>query len=136
MTQPDWLTFDLTTLLLAGCFVLLLLNLLRGRRATGKQIDPRIATLQKDMRALTAAAVGMGERVMEIERRQRHLAEQQEKPDRPDLFDAANQPYEQAIHLARHGANADELVATCGLSTSEAELITIMHRLDKTPATG
>ncbi len=125
MTQ---LPFELITIaLLAGCFVLLLLNLLRRR--PGAVADPRIETLQRDVRALTTAAVGMGERVMELERRQRRLAEEQKTVD---LFDAANQPYEQAIHLARHGADAAELVATCGLSTSEAELIAIMHRMDET----
>ncbi len=127
MTDPSGLSFDLTNLLLAGCLILLLLNLLRGRRSGAAKPDPRIESLQRDVRALTTAAVGMGERVLEVERRQRRLAEKQESLD---LFDSANQPYEQAIHLARQGVDAEELVATCGLSHSEAELIAIMHRLE------
>ena len=33
--------------------------------------------LRKQMRALTSAALGMGERVLEMERRQKHLSERQ-----------------------------------------------------------
>ncbi len=127
MTEIIAMASDLTNLLLAGCLILLLLNLLRGRRQGRAARDPRLESLQRDLRALTAAAVGMGERVLEVERRQRRLAEKQENLD---LFESANQPYEQAIHLARQGVDAEELVATCGLSRSEAELITIMHRLE------
>jgi len=127
MSEPNILAFDLTHLLLAGCLILLLLNLLRGRRQGRAGRDPRIESLQRDLRALASAAVGMGERVLEVERRQRRLAEQQQSLE---LFESANQPYEQAIHLAHQGADAEELVATCGLSRSEAELITMMHRLE------
>ncbi len=83
---------------------------------------------QNDLRALINASVGMGERMLEVERRQRRLAERQEQLD---IYDAANQPYEQAIRMAQNGSKMEELVDICGLSKTEAELIRIMHRFDK-----
>lgn len=84
--------------------------------------------LHQQMRALTSAALGMGERVLEMERRQRHLAERQENFD---IYESANQPYEQAIKMAQHGAKIEELVDRCGVSENEAHLIDLMSRLDK-----
>lgn len=117
------------SVLLAIAIALLLLNLLllwRPRRARG---DGRtLRAVQQDLRALTTAAVGMGERLTQLERRQRHLAERQ---DQMDIYETTNQPYEHAIQMAQQGARPEDLVKACGLSVSEAELITIMHRLDK-----
>ena len=109
-------------------FLLSSLLMLRGRHKFSKSLH-EIQTLQRDIRAITAAAIGVGERVLEIERRQRRLAERQEQLD---IYDSANQPYDQAISMARNGADVDELVDICGISESEAELLTLMHRLDQT----
>jgi hypothetical protein len=84
--------------------------------------------LRQQMRALTSAALGMGERVLEMERRQKHLAERQEQVD---IYESANQPYEQAIRMAQHGASIEDLVDSCGVSENEAHLIDLMSKLDK-----
>ncbi len=84
--------------------------------------------LRADFRALVSAAKGVGQRVLEVERRQRHLAQRQEQLD---LYESANQPYEQAIRLARRGMPAHELMDVCGISQGEAELINLLHRLDE-----
>lgn len=83
---------------------------------------------QNDLRALINASVGMGARMLEVERRQRRLAERQEQLD---IYDSANQSYEQAIRMVKNGSKKTELVDICGLSETEAELIKIMHRFDK-----
>ncbi len=101
---------------------------LRRQRQQLRRQDALIAALRQDLRALTTAAVGVGERVLETEQRQRRLAERQ---DQLDLYDAANQPYEQAIRLVQKGADVEELVEICGLNRGEAELIRMLHRLDK-----
>jgi len=77
---------------------------------------------------LTTAAVSVGERLLEVERRQRRLAERQEQVD---IYDSANQPYEHAIRMVEKGASVEQLVDVCGLSTNEAELLHMMHRFDK-----
>ena len=102
------------------------LLMIRGRRNFVKHLH-EIKGLQRDIRAITAAAIGVGERVLELERRQRRTAERQEQLD---IYDSANQPYEQAINMVKHGADVNELVDVCGISESEAELVALMHRLD------
>ncbi|VAX13770.1 hypothetical protein MNBD_GAMMA24-1519 [hydrothermal vent metagenome] len=101
---------------------------LRRQQQQTRANTERLQRTQNDLRALISASLGMGERMLEVERRQRRLAERQEQLD---IYDAANQPYEQAIRMAQNGSKTDELVDICGLSETEAELIKIMHRLDK-----
>ena len=84
--------------------------------------------LRQQMRALTSAALGMGERVLKMERNQKHLGERQ---DQVVMYEPANQPYEQAISMAQHGASIEDMVDSCGVSENEAHLIDLMSRLDK-----
>ena len=96
-------------------------------------------SLQRDLRALANAAVGVGGRVLEIERQQRKrpvVVSSQTEPQATatasvDFYGSSNQPYEQAIRMAQTGANVDDIVNVCGLSRSEADLVSMMHRLDK-----
>jgi len=95
--------------------------------------------LQRDLRALTNAAVGVGGRVLEIERQQRKrptLVSTQENAQTSsgaavEFYSSSNQPYDQAIRMAQTGASVDDIVNVCGLSRSEADLVSMMHRLDK-----
>lgn len=84
--------------------------------------------LRSDMRALTTSSVGVGGRVLELERRLRRLAQRQEEFD---IYESANQPYEHAIAMARKGADVKQIEDMCGVSRNEAELIQMMHRLEK-----
>lgn len=63
-------------------------------------------------------------RIQEMEAQLRLLAERQ---DRFDLRSNGEQPYRLAIRLARKGAAVSEIASTCGLTRSEAELITALH---------
>ena len=134
----EWInTLDSSTVLLVSSLFILVVNLLLLRRNRKQQVNTEVVhALQRDLRALTSASVGMGERVMDMERRQRHMTKRVEpqpvqkvEPANPTI--TLNQPYENAIRLAQQGVKAEELVKTCGLSTSEAELIATMHRLEK-----
>ncbi len=111
----------------AGLLLCVLVVIHRHLRQS-RQTDELLRRTRNDLRALVNASVGMGERLQNMERRQRRLAERQEQLD---LHDAANQPYEQAIRMAQGGSKTEELMHICGLSKSEAELIQIMHRYDK-----
>lgn len=95
----------------------------------------RLQSMQNDLRALCSAAVSMGERIGNIERRQQQLSSQQQELGKrqqqlqqkvPDA-----QAYAQAIKLAHKGADVDDLVEACGLSRGEAELVAMMHRLER-----
>jgi Flp pilus assembly protein TadB len=119
-----WLVLVISSLVLFVASFMLL----RSRNRLEKHLH-EIRNIQHDIRAITAAAIGVGERVLELERRQRRLSEKQEQYDN---FDPANMTYEQAISMVQHGADVQELVDICGISESEAELVALMHRLDQT----
>ncbi|MDH5444587.1 MAG: DUF2802 domain-containing protein [Gammaproteobacteria bacterium] len=119
-----WLVLAISSLVLFAASLLIL----RSRRRLEKHLH-EIRNIQHDIRAITAAAIGVGERVLELERRQRRLSEKQEQYD---SYDPANRTYEQAIHMVKNGASAKELMEMCEISESEAELMALMHRLDQT----
>jgi TolA-binding protein len=107
-------------------------------RRTGQrqaQWEQALQTLQRDLRALCNAAVNVGERLNRAERRLQQLTERQEelgvRQEQMGRGEGADQSYQQAIKLAHKGAGVDELIDVCGLTRGEAELIAMMHRLDK-----
>jgi hypothetical protein len=119
-------------LLLAGCgtlmmfaFALAALSFDGWRRATrrqSRQIDSQSQTLAQQLSALDA-------RVSATTNALRRLDERIERQGRP-----APQPrgapasgYQIAIRLARSGASREELVSSCGLSLSEADLLRTLH---------
>lgn len=126
--------------------VVLFMSLLAFKQQRKLQTEQKILvdSLQRDLRALANAAVGVGGRVMEIERQQRkrpQIVVSQEQTSQHqqhnmnhvpvELYSSSSQPYEQAITMAQSGATTDDIVNVCGLSKSEAELVNMMHRLDK-----
>ena len=139
LSVTEWLMVSVALVLILSLF-----SLKRQRQQQQLQ-SLSMQSLQRDLRALANAAVGVGERVLEIERHQRkHPAvetqSQQANSSVPqpatqseplEFYNSASQPYEQAIRMAQTGATADDIVNVCGLSQSEAELVAMMHRLDK-----
>ena len=92
------------------------------------QAEASQRALQADMRALATAAVGVGERVRELELRLRSVAERQEQQE---LNEPASHSYQHAKKLAQRGADPDELVDVYGLTQGEAELISMLNRMEK-----
>ena len=131
--------------LMSSIVVVLVMSLYSIRRQRKLQKDQTLSmhSLQRDLRALANAAVGVGGRVLEIERHQRKspvavVSQQQSAPQQSsytnapvEFYSSSSQPYEQAIRMAQTGATVDDIVNVCGLSKSEAELVSMMHRLDK-----
>ena len=139
-------SLSVTEGLMISVTVVLVLSLFALQRQKKQQQDQILTmqSLQRDLRALANAAVGVGGRVLEIERHQRKapviIPKYEQQPvvayNTPTsqveyCNSSSNQPYEQAIRMAQTGANIDDIVNVCGLSKSEAELVTMMHRLDK-----
>ncbi|SEQ17315.1 Protein of unknown function [Ectothiorhodospira magna] len=60
-----------------------------------------------------------------VDQQLQRLSEQQEQVL---MRDADEGPYRQALRMVRQGATRDDLVAGCGLSAGEAELLLAMHR--------
>ena len=136
LTINEWLMIPVAAVLVMTLFAF-------KRQRKQQQIQMlSMQSLQRDLRALANAAVGVGGRVLEIERHQRKrpvAVSVQEQPEAynntaiapVEYYNSSNQPYEQAIRMAHTGANIDDIVNVCGLSKSEAELVSMMHRLDK-----
>ena len=150
--------FSVTDLLMASVAVILIISLfsIKNQRKQQQYQLLSMQSLQSDLRALANAAVGVGGRVLEIERHQRKHPEMvvkhqpeavvklerqktpvqttsaQNTPAPPvEYYKSPSQPYEMAIRMAQTGSNTDEIVSICGLSQSEADLVSMMHRLDK-----
>ena len=136
ISSNDLLMFSVTAVLIMS-----LVSLRRQRKQQALQ-SLSMQSLQRDLRALANAAVGVGGRVLEIERHQRKglnpavvVTEEHQQPASftapVEYYNSSSQPYEQAIRMAQTGASTDDIVNVCGLSKSEAGLVSMMHRLDK-----
>jgi hypothetical protein len=125
---------DPTSMLVAMSAIVLLVSLWVNRRSYGKikQLQNELKQVRNDLRALTTSSIGVGSRLIELERRQRQLSNKSEKKAPVvELYDSANQPYDHAKYLAQHGKAVDEISSMCGISKNEAELIKMMNRLEE-----
>ncbi len=126
MTMPS-----LETLLLLGCGVFLVLSFVTAtvaftlwRRAAAVQntqllaavtdLAQRLASLEARLDAAKHSISELGERFAQV-------------PQVTSPLTAAAAGYQAAIRLARSGASQQELIAGCGLSSTEAELIQRLH---------
>ncbi len=94
------------------------------------QAEANERVLQADMRALATTAVGVGERVRELELRLRNVEQRQEQQE---LNEPASHSYNHAKKLAQRGADTEELVDIYGLTQGEAELISTLNRAGAEP---
>ena len=124
--------YSLTTfqgMLLAILAASLCLHMLQARRLRRNQrqltgMDEQLQNLGNDLRAMFSASTGVDKRLARIEKK---LKMQTERQDKLELHEPNLQAYGQAARMVRKGADADELVDTCGLSRGEAELIMFLN---------
>jgi hypothetical protein len=131
MTVPSFETPAIELILLVGravflvfSFVLATIAFVRWRRATMAQTEivlanhtvllQRLADLEARVNATNVTVSQLVERIRKP---------QQAASPTP----VATPGYEIAIRLAKGGASRDELIAGCGLSASEAELVHRLH---------
>lgn len=128
LTQLDphrWLIVLSLLALIMGMLLLMLLVRLR----TVRQLQLRhTEVLKSDMRALVSAAIGVGERVHRIEKSLKEVSHRQEVIDQAD---PGAQAYQQAIKMAQKGSSIEELIDICGLTRGEAELVAMLHRMER-----
>jgi hypothetical protein len=98
-------------------------------KATRRQADTTEKLLQKlarDLAASTSGSVGMGQRLLAMEKR---LQTTQKKSEKIDVYnDDEFQPYSQAAQLFQMGLDAEEVARRCGLSRAEASLLEVMQK--------
>jgi transcriptional regulator of NAD metabolism len=81
--------------------------------------------LKEDNRAMSKSAIGMGQKVLETERRLNAVLKKQyailnSKPEHPS--------YDEANRLIKMGASEDDLVSSCGFSHGEAEVLLSLNK--------
>ncbi len=95
-----------------------------------RRLARRLGALERDLAAFrgeVAATAGIGARVGERLRRLDQISAQLN--DRLGQLELRGdgRPYDHAIALVQHGADANRLVAHFGLSRGEADLVALVH---------
>jgi Protein of unknown function (DUF2802) len=129
MPQLPYISLDVA--LIAGRAVFLVLGFVfaaiaftRWRR-TAERNSERFAEQNTALRAQLAK---MEESLAEAHRKLDALGEQREGESRRAVAGGTSAPsYQIAIRMARSGASRDELMASCGLTRQEAELVLRLH---------
>jgi len=97
----------------------------RRWRAQCESLEARIQALRRELELVASISVRTGRRVQRVEHEFSGVVE------RVDLVESRAAPgpaaLDQAIDLARRGADPDRLEQQFGLSTGEAELVARLH---------
>lgn len=99
---------------------------LKSVRNQASNNEKLLQKLMRDLAASNSGSVGMGQRLLAMEKRLQHTQKPSEKIDvyNDDEF----QPYSQAAQLFQMGLDADEVARRCGLSRAEASLLEVMQK--------
>ena len=101
---------------------------MRRQRQQLLEANNKTEQLSSMVSGLCAAAVGVDKRVVRLEQKGRDLEHRQES------FETQQQderPYGEAIQLVHRGATASRLIEELGLSHSEADLVVMLHGMQK-----
>ncbi len=80
--------------------------------------------LNRELTALNAGSIGLGERFIKMEKQVQHLLS---GIDELQSNIQSSSPYAYAIELVQSGRSADNIAALCHISQTEAELMVMMH---------
>jgi len=115
------LVLTLTAIVSALICIYVLVRVKRQER----QQQALINVLRNEIRAMTNGSIGMGKRLLAIERTLDITVEKQQELENRDPGVLA---YNQAAKLMEMGASVDDLVRNCGIGRPEAELMALLHR--------
>jgi hypothetical protein len=115
----------LVSLLTSVVALIIAFKSLRVARAQQANTEKLIQKLARDLAMSNSGSVGMGQRLLAMEKR---LQEPQTSDQKIDYYnDEDFQPYSQAAQLFKLGLDAEEVARRCGLSRAEASLIQMMQ---------
>jgi Protein of unknown function (DUF2802) len=98
---------------------------LQVARTQQQNTEKLIQKLSRELAMSNSGSVGMGQRLLAMEKR---LQEPQKTDQKIDYYnDEDFQPYSQAAQLFKLGLDAEEVARRCGLSRAEASLIQMMQ---------
>lgn len=82
--------------------------------------------LMREVAASSSGSVGMGQRLLAMEKR---LQSESKKTEKIDYYnDDEFQPYSQAAQMFKMGMDCEEVARRCGLSRAEASLLEMMQK--------
>lgn len=121
-----WLDIGLAiSLVLSVAALTVALRSLAQSRLQQDHVEKLFQKLTKDIAASSSGTVGMGQRLLAMEK---HLQSAAQTPQKIDYYnDEDFQPYSQAAQLFKMGLDAEEVARRCGLSRAEASLIQMMQ---------
>lgn len=89
----------------------------------------QILQLEQKIGVATSGAVGMGNRIVALERKLQAVQEKQENIGGVDEF-----AYAQALQMFDQGADVATVASNCGFSASEAQLMALVQQQLRKPA--
>lgn len=96
-------------------------------RTQALDTEKLIQRLTREVAASSSGSVGMGQRLLAMEKRLQSAGDK--KPEKIDYYnDDEFQPYSQAAQMFRMGMDAEEVARRCGLSRAEASLLEMMQK--------
>ena len=115
----------IASLLISAVALLIAFKSLKVSRAQQANTEQLMQKLTRDLAMSNSGSVGMGQRLLAMEKR---LQEPQKADKKIDYYnDEDFQPYSQAAQLFKLGLDAEEVARRCGLSRAEASLIQMMQ---------
>ena len=90
-----------------------------------KEGDRQRESFERELQELRSGAIGVGRRVIELEKR---LLQQSERIEETTQQDPQAKLYTRAMKMVALGAGVDELIKECELPKAEAELLIRLHR--------
>jgi hypothetical protein len=116
----------LTSLVISLIALVFALVSYRRVRAQAGETEKLIHKLMREVAASNSGSVGMGQRLLAMEKR---LQSDAKKPEKIDYYnDDEFQPYSQAAQMFKMGMDCDEVARRCGLSRAEASLLEMMQK--------
>lgn len=94
-------------------------------RRQEKRYHVLINVLRNEIQGITGGSIGMGKRLMTVEKKLNIAVEKQHELENRDPGVLA---YNQAARLMEMGAGVEDLVRSCGIGRPEAELMALLHR--------
>ncbi len=115
----------LGSLLLSVIALAVALKSLASSRQQALQTEKLFQRLTRELTVSASGSVGMGQRLLSMEKRLQAAPPTTQKIDYHN--DEDFQPYSQAAQLFKLGLDSEEVARRCGLSRAEASLIQMMQ---------
>ncbi|TQV84199.1 DUF2802 domain-containing protein [Exilibacterium tricleocarpae] len=126
MMMAAWIDIALVaSTLTSGLAVLLALLCSVRQRRQARLTRQLYQQLQRELQVANSGAMGMGRRLVGVERRLKSTVHRQQQFEQQGENQAS---YSEAITLFDTGIDAAEVARRCNLSQAEASLMEMMHR--------